>query len=1089
MAAAETELGDLSQKVVNLTSNLNNILGSLTKLETWIPAVDVGIQGLNNVVEEISARVTKLESMLATATFAAAQTPVGPDNVENHQGNASKALVAHERTLVKGKSRLPISPVNFDLGEASVQSQFSSRSSSPRLPKTNFPRFDGDNPKLWKKNSEKYFDMYQVPYDSWANFATLHFVGNAALWLQTYEALHSVETWPELCVVVHNKFGKDKYQEHLEELESLRQTSGVDAYYSKFEELMHRVLVYNQAFDETYFVTKFVGGLKTEIKAAIKLHKPRTVDAALSLAKTQEDLALEIKKGGQKSTYKEGFKSTAFRVNYQGKGILGQAPDDTTKTEEKPKWEDCFESLKAARKAKGECFKCGEKWGPGHKCPKYVQLHVLEELLEVFQLREDDEVCQNEEAESSEEELVVSECVVSGTMGKKTIRLQGLIQNHEVLILIDSGSSNSFISQQLVEKLGLAVTDIPLSQVIIADGGVMQCDKLAIGVEWWCQGHSFTNDLKVLKLGGYDIILGMDWLEHHSPMWIHWQRKKLRFTYQGKKINLVGVKENLSDCKSVTSKQLKGMLKTGAVSQVVQLCSIAEESLETELPPTISAVLKEFQEQFKAPSGLPPHRSFDHSIPLLSGSKPVNVKPYRYAPKQKDEIERQVKEMLLQGIIKPSSSPFASPVLLVKKKDGTWRFCVDYRGLNDITVKNKYPMLVVDELLDELSGAQWFTKLDLRSGYHQIRLVQQDEHKTTFKTHQELYEFRVMPFGLTNAPASFQGLMNTIFDKMIRRNVLVFVDDILVYSKTLEEHVQHLREVFAVLQQHKLFVKASKCSFAKQQLEYLGHIIGAQGVATDPSEVHAVQDWLVPRNLKQLRGFLGLTSYYRKFIKNYGIMTRPLTALLKKGVPFKWAELQQQAFSQVKWAMVQAPVLALPDFSQEFIVETDACDKGIGAVLLQNGHPIAYLSKALGVKAQALFTYEKECLAILMAVNKWRAYLQNNEFVIQTNHKSLTHLGEQKLTTSMQHKAFIKLMGLQYKIRYKQGAENRVADALSRRDADEELSAISVGRPKWLESVVDWYDQDEEAKQLLAQLIINLVGVEHFTLTNGVIRF
>lgn len=491
-----------------------------------------------------------------------------------------------------------------------------------------------------------------------------------------------------------------------------------------------------------------------------------------------------------------------------------------------------------------------------------------------------------------------------------------------------------------MEKLGLAVTDIPLSQVIIADGGVMQCDKLATGVEWWCQGHSFTNDLKVLKLGGYDIILGMDWLEHHSPMLIHWQRKKLRFTYQGKRINLVGVKENLSDCKSVTSKQLKGMLKTRAVSQVVQLCSIAEESLETELPPTISVVLKEFQEQFKAPSGLPPHRSFDHSIPLLPGSKPVNVKPYRYAPKQKDEIERQVKEMLLQGIIKPSSSPFASPVLLVKKKDGTWRFCVDYRGLNDITMKNKYPMLVVDELLDELSGAQWFTKLDLRSGYHQIRLVQQDEHKTTFKTHEGLYEFRVMPFGLTNAPASFQGLMNTIFDKMIRRNVLVFVDDILVYSKTLEEHVQHLREVFAVLQQHKLFVKASKCSFAKQQLEYLGHIIGAQGVATDPSEVHAVQDWPVPRNLKQLRGFLGLTSYYRKFIKNYGIMTRPLTALLKKGVPFKWAELQQQAFSQVKWAMVQAPVLALPDFSQEFIVETDACDKGIGAVLLQNGHQL-----------------------------------------------------------------------------------------------------------------------------------------------------
>lgn len=188
-------------------------------------------------------------------------------------------------------------------------------------------------------------------------------------------------------------------------------------------------------------------------------------------------------------------------------------------------------------------------------------------------------------------------------------------------------------------------------------------------------------------------------------------------------------------------------------------------------------------------------------------------------------------------------------------------------------------------------------------------------------------------------------------------------------------------------------------------------------------------------------------------------------------------------------AMVQAPVLAMPDFSQEFVLETDACDRGIGAVLTQNGHPIAYLSKALGVKAQALSTYEKECLAILMAVQKWRAYLQHSEFVILTDHRSLTHLGEQKLTTSMQHKAFVRLMGLQYRIKYKQGSENKVADALSRRDAQTELLAISVGRPKWLEMVVEWYEQDDEAKQLLAQLILNPTGVEHFSLLNRVIRF
>lgn len=260
-----------------------------------------------------------------------------------------------------------------------------------------------------------------------------------------------------------------------------------------------------------------------------------------------------------------------------------------------------------------------------------------------------------------------------------------------------------------------------------------------------------------------------------------------------------------------------------------------------------------------------------------------------------------------------------------------------------------------------------------------------------------------------------------------------------------------------ILARHQLFVKKSKCSFAKQHLEYLEHVIGASRVATDPSKIKAVQDWPVPKTIKQLRGFLGLTGYYRKFIQGYGVITRDLTTLLKKDVSYKWGTKEQQAFELVKSKLLEAPVLALPDFSQQFVVETDASDTGIGAVLTQAGHPIAFISKALSKRSQMMSTYEKECMAILLAVEKWRAYLQHAEFLILTDHKSLSHLGEQRLTTNMQHKAFVKLMGLQYKIKYKKGSDNGAIDALSRRSNSDELLAVSISVLRWLEIIQEGY--------------------------------
>lgn len=268
----------------------------------------------------------------------------------------------------------------------------------------------------------------------------------------------------------------------------------------------------------------------------------------------------------------------------------------------------------------------------------------------------------------------------------------------------------------------------------------------------------------------YDLILGADWLEDHSPTWIHWQQKIMKFPHKGKHIQLQGLSSETSTCTKICPKKLKGLIRRNGLLQSVQLLTITQpESMESQdskevfndVPPSVKTILQDFRALFQEPTQLPPRRALDHHIPLIPRSQPVNSRPYRYSPQQKNEIEKQIKEMLKTGVISHSSIPFGSPVLLVKKKDGTWRFCIDYRQLNSITVKDKHPLPVVDELLDELAGACWFTKLDLKSGYHQIRLSCSDEFKTAFKTHQGLYEFKVMPFGLTNAPATFQSIMNS----------------------------------------------------------------------------------------------------------------------------------------------------------------------------------------------------------------------------------------------------------------------------------------------------------------------------------------
>lgn len=390
--------------------------------------------------------------------------------------------------------------------------------------------------------------------------------------------------------------------------------------------------------------------------------------------------------------------------------------------------------------------------------------------------------------------------------------------------------------------------------------------------------------------------------------------------------------------------------------------------------------------------------------------------------------------------------------------------------------------------MDELAGAAFFSKLDLRAGYHQIRMREQDEEKTAFKTHHGHFHFRVMPFGLTNAPATFQCLMNQIFADYTRKFVIVFLDDILVYSSTLQEHQDHLKLVLDKLREHQLFAKESKCAFAQTTIEYLGHIISSAGVATNSTKTQAMQNWPVPTTTTELRGFMGLTGYYRKFVQHYGIIAKPLTQLLtKKG--FQWNDQAQQAFEKLKQAMMNTPVLALPNFDHPFSIETDACDTGIGAVLVQNAHPIAYFSKALGVRNQQLSTYEKEFLAVMMAIDKWRAYLQRGPFTIVTDHKSLCNLEDQQLETDLQRKSMSKLVGLQFKFRYKRGADNGAAGALSRVGHLLTANAMSVCQPLWVQEVANSYETDAAAHNLLKRLVVKSPDEEGYTFHQGLIRY
>ncbi|WVZ80215.1 hypothetical protein U9M48_027708 [Paspalum notatum var. saurae] len=391
--------------------------------------------------------------------------------------------------------------------------------------------------------------------------------------------------------------------------------------------------------------------------------------------------------------------------------------------------------------------------------------------------------------------------------------------------------------------------------------------------------------------------------------------------------------------------------------------------------------------------GMPPDRDIEFLIELLPGSASITMRQYRTAPIEHEEVKKNIDELLAKGYIRPNSSPWAFSVLLIEKKDtDVKRMCVDYRAVNKVSIKNKYPLLRIDDLFDQLQGDCVFSKIDLRSGYYQLKIRPSDIPKTAFTTKYGLYEYTVMSFDLTNVPAYFMQLMNSVFMDYLDKFVVVFIDDILIYSKTEAEHEVHLRLVLQRLREHKLYAKFSKCEFLIDEVRFPGHFVSKGGIAVDPSKVSTVTNWKVPEIPKEVCGFLGLASYYRRFIKNFLKIAKPMTSLLEKDAEFRWTSAQHAAFDELKKRLTTATVLTLSDQQKKFMVYCDASRDGLGCILMQEGKVIAYASRQLRKHEVNYPTHDLKLAAVVHALKIWHHYLFGQRCEIYTDHKSLKYI-------------------------------------------------------------------------------------------------
>ena len=650
--------------------------------------------------------------------------------------------------------------------------------------------------------------------------------------------------------------------------------------------------------------------------------------------------------------------------------------------------------------------------------------------------------------------------------------------------MIDSGGTSSFIDADFVRKHKIPLIEKPIPWILeavdgrpVSSGNVThETTPLRMDIGY----HREIISLNITHLGHYPVILGISWLKRHDPN-IVWSKHRITFSSEYCDTNCLTSPRSIialpthpenTSCSQPTpeeniatssTKQFQhpiiNIVSATAFARTIKKCNIyllrlSEIVKEINVPSDFKSIPQDYHEfadvfSKEKADKLPDHSLYDHTIPLENGASPPFGPIYRLSEVELQALRDYLEENLGKGFITASSSPAGAPILFSKKKDGSLRLCVDYRGLNKITIKNRYPLPLISEMLDRVSKATYFSKIDLRGAYNLVRIKSGEEWKTAFRCRYGHFEYRVMPFGLTNAPATFQHFMNDTFRDYLDRFCVIYLDDILIYSNSLAENKTHVKLVLARLRSARLFAKPEKCQFHMTEIEFLGFLISARGISMDPGKVSAITSWPPPRSVHDIQVFIGFANFYRRFISNYSKITSPITSLLKKNINFIWSEAAQKAFDYLKLRFTSAPILRHFDANRPSIIETDASDFAIACIISQLDdknilHPVAFYSRKLTPAEINYEIYDKEMLAIVTAFKEWRPYLEGSQhkITILTDHRNLEWFTETKKYTRRQARWAELLAGYDFIITYRPGRKGGKPDALSRRGDYQSVNVV-----------------------------------------------